>query len=391
MIKILINNFHMQNSKIGRYINFKLFSIFLAINIVISLVVFGNQFVLRVKDSAESGIPFMEIMPIIFLNTLRDIPLIVTLSLFLSIIITFNQLYKNSEAIAIHSIGLGKKQFGIMIQPIVIIIFSIMLIFTSYIIPAAKFEKNIIESQAKNASEFSFITEGQFEEFKNGEIVFFASQSDSIDNDNFQNMEEIFIYSLNNNDPIIVVASEAIKYINQDNKGTYLRLKNGKRYQGFPGSENKKILDFDSYDLEIVSGKVKDSLSTSSTIESSKTSDLLIIGNSLAWAEFQWRISQPISLIILSFLGIILGETSPRKGKNLGLIFGLIIFILYNNLLMIIKNSIENESLNPFIGLFLAHFFVLVIIFMVYRLINLNFIYYVDKIPFFKKTLNRYV
>lgn len=385
MLKIFIQNFHIQNSKIGRYINFKLFSIFTAILFVISLVVFGNQFVLRVKDSAESGVPFMELMPIVYLNMLRDIPLIVTLSIFLSIIITFNQLYKNSEAIVINSFGFGKKHFGIIIQPIVIFIFSLTLIFTTYIIPTAKFEKNIIENQAKNASEFSFITEGEFEEFKNGEIVFFASQSKSNNNAQFQDMEEIFIYAFNDNDPIIVLASEATKYINPINQGTYLRLKNGTRYQGFPGLRNKKILDFDLYDLEIVSGDLKNALNTSSTIESTKTSDLLDIGTSFSSAELQWRFSQPISVLILSFLGIFLGETSPRGRKSLGLVYGLIIFIFYNNLLMLVKSSIENETINPFFGFLGLHVFVILLFLLIYRLINLNLYSYIAKIPFFKK------
>ena len=51
MIKILLNNFYLQNSRIGRYINFKLIAIFIAILFIIGLLVFGNQFVLRVKES----------------------------------------------------------------------------------------------------------------------------------------------------------------------------------------------------------------------------------------------------------------------------------------------------------------------------------------------------
>ena len=34
-----------------------------------------------------------------------------------------------------------------------------------------------MEEETKNASEFSFITEGEFEVFKQGEIVFYASES----------------------------------------------------------------------------------------------------------------------------------------------------------------------------------------------------------------------
>ena len=384
MLKIFLNNFYIQNSRIGRYINFKLITIFLAIIFIVSLLVFGNQFVLRVKESIEIGVPFQELMPIVALNMLRDIPLIVALSLFLSIIITINQLYKNSEAIVMNSIGMSYKHFCIIIQPIVIMVFAILLVFTTYVIPIAKHEKSIIESKTENASEFSFITEGEFEEFKNGEIVFFASKSNGVKEDSFQNMEEIFIFALNNNDPIIAVANEAIKFINPENNGTYLRLKNGRRYQGFPNQINKTILDFDVYDLEIVPGDIKSSAIASSSIESKKTFELIRIGGSAALSELQWRISQPVSLLILSFFGVLLGRTSPRGSKGLGLVFGLVLFIFYNNFLLIAKSSIETDSIHPAIGFLGVHLVVVIVVLFFYQLFNLNHLSYVDKIRFLK-------
>ena len=101
--------------------------------------------------------------------------------------------------------------------------------------PGRKQQKNIAEDKTVNASEFSFITEGKFESFKNGDIVFYASESKTIDAANEQNMEEIFIYALDDGNPVIVLASEATKYIDGDiSKSIYLRLKDGIRYQGLP-------------------------------------------------------------------------------------------------------------------------------------------------------------
>ena len=68
------------------------------------------------------------------------------------------------------------------------------------------------------------------------------------------------------------------------------------------GGGDKKILDFDIYDLEIISGETKDLIDVSRTIESLNTQELLSDGGNLALAEFQWRLSQPISLLILSFI-----------------------------------------------------------------------------------------
>ena len=180
-------------------------------------------------------------------------------------------------------------------------------------------------------------------------------------------MEEIFIYLSNKDSPIVVLASEAKKYTDSTNESIYLRLKDGVRYEGLPGDENVNIMNFDKYDLEIVSGEVKKSLSNSSDIEEKTSLNLLSDGGLLANAEIQWRLSQPISILILSIVGVLLGKTSPRTGKGVNLLFGVIIFMLYNNALLVAKNSIENGQLNPFLGLWSIHILLILAVLIFYQ------------------------
>ena len=358
-----LNIFNFSNTIISRYLLRNLAVFFIAIFFIIALIIFGNQFVLTVQESVEHGIPIQELMPIVGFNMLRDLPIILSLAFFLSIIISISQLYKNSEAVVLNSIGIGDKNFIYLFQPVVIFLFILVFILTIYAVPWAKQQKSFAEDETVNASEFSFITEGKFESFKNGEIVFYASESSLADIEGEQNMEEIFIYVSNESKPIVVLASEATKYTDSDNQSIYLRLKNGVRYEGLPGDENVNILDFDRYDLEIVSGEVQRSLSNFSEIEEKTTIDLILQGGKLANAEIQWRLSQPISILILSIIGVFLGKTSPRTGKGVNLLFGVIIFMLYNNGLLVAKNSIESGQLNPYLGLWSIH--ILLVLFMI--------------------------
>jgi len=298
---------------------------------------------------------------------LRDLPIILSLSFFLSIIISISQLYRNSEAVVMNSIGIGDRSFINLIKPIAIGIFLLIFCLSIFVVPWAKNQKSLTEDVTVNASDFSFITEGKFESFKNGEIVFYASDSFSINNSDEQNMEEIFIYLSNKDSPIVVLASEATKYTDSTNESIYLRLKDGVRYEGLPGDENVNILNFDKYDLEIVSGEVKKSLSNFSEIEEKTSLDLLSEGGLLANAEIQWRLSQPISILILSIIGVLLGKTSPRASKGVNLLFGVIIFMLYNNALLVAKNSIESGQLNPFLGLWSIHILLIVAVIIFYH------------------------
>jgi len=356
-----------KNSIISRYLLKNLIVILLAIFLIIGLIIFGNQFVLTAQKSAEHGIPLLELMPIVGFNMLRDLPIILSLSFFLSIIISISQLYRNSEAVVMNSIGIGDRSFINLIKPIAIGIFLLIFCLSIFVVPWAKNQKSLTEDVTVNASDFSFITEGKFESFKNGEIVFYASDSFSINNSDEQNMEEIFIYLSNKDSPIVVLASEATKYTDSTNESIYLRLKDGVRYEGLPGDENVNILNFDKYDLEIVSGEVKKSLSNFSEIEEKTSLDLLSEGGLLANAEIQWRLSQPISILILSIIGVLLGKTSPRASKGVNLLFGVIIFMLYNNALLVAKNSIESGQLNPFLGLWSIHILLIVAVIIFYH------------------------
>jgi lipopolysaccharide export system permease protein len=378
-----LNTLKYKNTRIARYIRRNVVVLFFAIFLIVGLVVFGNQFVLRMQDSIEQGFPIQEVMSLISYNMIRDFPLIFSLSFFLAIILAVTQLYKNSEAIVMNSFGLGDKHFIVILQPLVIASFLILLFITTTSVPWSKQQKHIIEEENKNASEFSFIKEGEFEEFQDGEIVFYASESSSPDSKAEQNMEEIFITARSKENSIIVLAPTAIKYTDPETNNVYLRLKNGTRYQDIPSSENKNILNFDQYDIQIISGDIQNTIAQYTAIEGIKTLELLKGEGPLVSAELQWRFSPPISLLILSILGVLLGKASPKSGKSIGLLIGVIIFMLYNNGLLIAKNSVERGELNPIIGLWSVHLLLLLLTYMFYQFRNRKLFGYLEKISTF--------
>jgi lipopolysaccharide export system permease protein len=365
---------------IAKYLMRNVLVLLAAVFIVIGLVVFGNQLVLMVKESLSAGISVADLLPLVGFNMIRDVPLILSLSLFLAIILSVSKLYKSSEAIVMNSLGLGDKNFMVFIQPIVITIFVFILFLTTVAVPWSKQQRSMITDRIENASEFLFIKQGEFQEFKDGEIVFYASKVEDSDQGSDQAMEEIFIYALAAGEPVITLAKQAQKYTNTTTSSVYLRLKEGTRYHGFPGETNKKILNFDLYDLQIIDGEVQRSTSNYSKVEGQRTLDLLRSNDLKEVAELQWRLSQPLSVLILSILGVLLGKASPRGGKNLGVLIGVVVFILYNNALLIAKSTLERGDSIPIVGLWWVHILMLLFIFIFYFYRHGKFTHYLDKI-----------
>ena len=357
--------YYLINTILAKYLMRNAWVLTGAVFLIISLVIFGNQVVSMIKESIKYGIPTTDLLPLISFNMIRDIPLILSLSLFLAIILTVSKFYKNSEAVVMNSLGLGDKHFMVFMQPVVLPVSLFILLLTTLVVPWTKTQKNIIMERNNNASEFAFIKQREFQEFKNGEIVFYTSKVKGADGNAQQQMEEVFVYTLDDGEPIITLAKQAQKYTNPKTHSTYLRLQDGMRYHGFPSEANKKILNFDSYDLQIIDGEVR-SDGGSTKEESQGMIDLLYSDNPKDVAEFQWRLSQPLSIFILSFLGVLLGKTSHRGGKNLGVLFGVAAFIIYNNALLMARSSLESGEISALVGLWWVHLLMFGFIFLLY-------------------------
>jgi lipopolysaccharide export system permease protein len=157
-------------------------------------------------------------------------------------------------------------------------------------------------------------------------------------------MEEVFVYTLDDGEPIITFSPPSPPSPSPPTHLPYLLFPDGTPSHGFPRDANKKILNFGVYDLQIIDGEVR-SDGGSTKEESQGMIDLLYSDNPKDVAEFQWRLSQPLSIFILSFLGVLLGKTSHRGGKNLGVLFGVAAFIIYNNALLMARSSLESGEI----------------------------------------------
>lgn len=355
--------FKKQNTIFAKYLMQDILLFFLVIFLVITLIIFGNQLVLVIKESLKGGFPVSELFSIIGFKTIRDLPLILSLSLFLAIVLSISKFYKNSEAIVMNAVGIGDKNIIILILPLIIVFFIVILFLTTIVVPWSVQQRSIIMYQAKQSSEFAFIKAGEFQEFKQGNIVFYAEQDkDSLNN----SMQNVFIYTNINNKEIITVAKKSEKYINTETNNEYLRLKNGARYHGLYSNENEKILNFSNYDLKITNGNNAQNNLLILKTASKDTLELMSSKNIKEIAEFQWRMSIPISILLLSMIAVLLGKTSPREGKNLGALFGVLIFIAYNNLILIVKSSVEKGNIPTEIGLWWVHLLILLFVWIFY-------------------------
>jgi lipopolysaccharide export system permease protein len=321
---------------ITTYLSKNILVIFFAIFFIVAFLIIGNAFTSVLKSSLDQNLDISSVFSLVLIQSLKDIPIILTLTFFIAIIVAINKMYKESEIYAINSAGVGELKILQYIAPLVTTIAGVSFYISMFLVPHSGVIKEQILQKNANTGEFHFIKTGEFQEFQNGNITLYAKGSPT------GSLGNIFLYSQENNNKNIILAEDGMRYQDSANN-VYVRLTNGVKYDGFLATNEKKIFEFATMDVKIFN---KNTLATpiQFNTESQPLSTLLDNLTPQHKAEIWWRISLPIAIILLAIIGVFLAKTPPRGGKNLNVLYGVIIFALYLNLLKSYKDNIAHNS-----------------------------------------------
>jgi lipopolysaccharide export system permease protein len=315
-----------------KYLTKNILVVFFAIFFIIIFLIFGNAFTSVLKSSLSQNLDIPSVLLLVLIRSLKDMPIIISLSFFIAVIIAIGKSYKDSEIYAINSAGIGEIKIFKKITIPVVVATSISLFISMFLVPYSNIVKEKILQKNASASEFNFIKNQEFQSFQNGNITLYSSGGKN------NSLGNIFIYSKNKNNNSIILAKDGIRY--QDSlDNVYIRLKHGAKYDGFLAISDKKITDFETMDIQIFTKKTNNhELKTNS--DSKFINVLLRDMNRNNISEIWWRVSLPLSLIILSAIGIFLSKTPPRGGKNFSVLYGVILFAVYLNFLKSYKDKL---------------------------------------------------
>lgn len=358
---------------LSKYLSSQALVNFLSFFIVIALIILGNQFFLVISQSIKDGLYGFEIMPLVFLKFLRDLPFVISLSFCLAIIYTLNNLYKNSEIIIFTSAGVSDLKIAKAIFPLITIIMIFVSFLSFYFIPEIKKNIESLKNDAKSRPEYIFFKEGVFQNFGNDSRIFFSKKIESKENSGSQSLYDIFIYS--EEEDKIILAKFGEKNLNTFSGDVFLDLINGKIYENLHNTfqTNPKVSNFNNLTIKIFDNPDdKNTHNIMNLSEFKKITDLFFSKKIEDKVEFFYRISIPMSLLIGSLFSVMISKTNPRSKKNFAIGFGLIFYISYYNVITYFK-EIDIETMHQVIQYFLVSHFVFFIMFLILVLNRNNF------------------
>ncbi|GAB1234321.1 LPS export ABC transporter permease LptF [Ferrigenium sp. UT5] len=326
--------------------------------ILLGIVVFTQ--LIRFLGESVSGLLAVDgILVMLGFSAMNYLPVLLSISLFLSILLTLSRCYRDSEMVVWFSSGIGlvrwtRPVLGYAI-PVTLLIAFMSLVLSPWALSKADEYKRRLDSR----DDVSHATPGAFRESKQADRVFFLEDVDI----NSKRVGNIFVRSVQNGKDGTMVAKEGYQET-AENGDRFLVLLNGARYEGVPGQADFRISRFERYAVRIEPAELG---KEQPNIKAHTTRYLLQHPTSLHTAELHWRIGLPLSALILALLAIPLSYVNPRAGRSLNLITAMVIYMFYNNMISVANSWVALKKISPLSGLWGLHLAMVLVLLVLFR------------------------
>ena len=322
--------------------------------LILSGIVVAQRGVIVFRLASKGIIPNDSILTILVFSLLKYLPILLTLTLFLTILLTLSRWFRDSEMMIWFSSGLGLTSF---IRPILFFSLPIILLIgflSLYLSPWATQKSEEYKAGLKNRDELATISPGSFKESKSKDRVFYVEGFGDLGS----KVKNVFVQSEQNGKLGIIVSNEGSR-VSTNTDDEYIVLKKGKRYE--VNHENNHFTEIKFSDYGFLVEKKLPPIIDVNQVEAMPTLLLLLTKGNREIAEFVWRVSLPISGIVLIILAIPLSFINPRSGRSVNIIIAILIFAVYNNLMGVTQSYINLGKLNPYVGGSIVHLLIILI------------------------------
>jgi len=298
--------------------------------VVLVTVVMTMMLIRTLGQAARGSVAPSDVMLVMGFTVLGQLPTILCLSLFMAIVATLSRMYRDSEMVIWFTAGRGLTSF---LRPLLRFAWPVLLgvaTLSMLVWPWANRQVQDLKVRYEQRSDVDRITPGEFQESAGGTRVFFIDR----DSSETEGANQIFIATTEPQRETVMSARSARLEVRDGERLAI--LSQGQRLETLLGTEQPglRVSEFEEYGTRV------GSLSTSNDTQqvTAKILETHVLAQSAQpahQAELGWRIGLALAVINLTLWGLALAAVNPRVGRSASLVFALLAFMVYYNLMAV--------------------------------------------------------
>ncbi len=345
---------------ISRYLIKEVLQTLIALTFILLLVFLSQQLVRYLSYAASGKIAANVLVQIIGYEIPILLAVLLPLGLYLGVMLTYSRLYTDNELRVMHACGLSSQQLAritAVVALLVCLMVSVLVFWINPSIAAAK-DKALEGGSAVNI--LDTIIPGRFQVSNEGRRVIYVEKMTR----NHKEAKNIFIAEQQKPSVaesampwVVLSANQGYEMVDHATKQPFVVANDGYRYEGVPGQNNYKIIQFQKYAVRLTDNELSAKRQITEAIPTMQL--FKNYHNPDNASELQWRLSIPLSALLLTFIAIPLSQVKPRQGRYATLFPAILIYVVYMNLLFVGRNLVEQKMVSTTLGLWWVHLLIL--------------------------------
>ncbi len=332
---------------IDRYVARELAASAFAVTVVLVLIMAVQALSQVLDDVVEDGLPMSTVLSLVGINIIGLLGIVMSLGVFLGVMVGLGRLTRDGEITAMNACGLGLAQ---LCKPalVVSLVFALCSALLSvWLTPWSVRQQQTLSQTVATKSPLAFLQPGTFADIGDGGATFY---SEHVAEDG-RRISNVFLRTPWREIGWAVEVSRFAEYQRDDDTGAeFLVLVDGERLE-FDG-ESLALTRFEKHGVRLPS-----SASQGSSVDAAgmPTSALWQATDPALRSELHWRLAMPVSVLALTVLAVALSHAKPRQGRFGNVLYGLLAYILYANLLVVCRRQMAEGALPEAFAMWWVH------------------------------------
>lgn len=326
----------------------KPFAAICALLVVIFLVYSSSE---RLGEAVEGMLSLSTILRLLGLETLIALEVLLPLGLYLSVVYGAANLSSQGEVRALQASGVPLAR---LLRPVALVALPVIVavaLLSLHVRPWAYSQTYRIEAAARARVDTGKIEPGQFYRLPGDRRILFATGTMP----GKGKLEGVFLHSRRNGQQRVITAREAQIAGLEEPPLEPLTFRDGRLY--FLDRERTDLIS--RYQRMTLDPGEPDPPTLEDKRKATSTLQLAGSGDPVFMAELQWRLSTPLSALLMALIGLPLGARGPeysRSGKFLG---AAVLYGIFYNLTGMARNLMEQGLLGAVPGIWWVHLLLL--------------------------------
>ena len=321
---------------------------------------------IRLLGQAAGGrVPPDAVLALIGFGALAQLPIVLALTLFIAVLLPLSRSYRDSEMVVWFAAGLPLTAFIRPVLQFAVPVVIIIGVLTLIVTPWANMQSESYRTALEQRDDTTRVAPGIFRESAGGSRVFFVETGAAEDG----RLRNVFV-SAEDGDHLTLIASATGSVIVDERGDRFVILEGGRRYDGVPGTAGFRVVEFERYEVLI---EEREAISPTVRAKATTTRELLARPDNRNMGELAGRIGLPIASLLLAVLAIPLSFVNPRAGRSANLIFAILAFLVYHNVISISEAWVSQGRLPFSLAVLAPHLLVIgLLALMFYRRLALS-------------------